>query len=270
MEECSVRILRQGIASLTFVAALACASAIPSFARPAHALSVTNYYTITDGAYTAYAPDHAVTPPKVSIFGLKTTTYVGVHFFYSGAKAKSTSFHVDFLKGATVVRRGAIHTLDNVNGEDVLDIPADLLTTAGRYKANLYINSVLAASTPFTMITTPTVGKTYMITGAQFDKFTGSQKTDPPKTSTFPANVDRVAVYFLYSAAGKKDQYWAIVYDKYGKQVHSSLKHPFQYLPSGSVALRLSADSGKYPAGAYRTDIYFDGAVIQVDNWATK
>jgi hypothetical protein len=265
-----VRTFRRGLASFTCIAILTGASVLPSHAHSARALSISNYYTITDGAYTAYTPDHAVTPPKVSVFGLKTTTYVGVHFLYNGAKAKTTSFHVDFLRGSTVVRHGAIHTLDNVNGEDVVDIPADLLTSAGAYKANLYINSVLAGSTSFTMIATPSLSKSYMITGAQFDKFNSTQKNDPPKTASFPANVDRVAVYFVYDGAKKKDQYWAIVYDKYGKQVHSSLKHPFQYLSTGSVALRLSADSGKYPAGPYRTDIYFDGAVVQVVNWSTK
>ncbi len=266
-----MRIIRQGLASLALAATLAGAFTIPSFARPARALSITGYYTITDGAYTAYTPNHAVTPPKVSTFALKGTTYVGVHFVYAGAKPKVTSFHVDFLKGSTIIRHGATHTFDNVNGEDVLDIPADLLTSVGTYRANLYINSVLAGSTPFTVIATPNIGKTYMITGKEFDNFSGdSNKADPPKTSSFPANVDRVAVYFLYDGAKAKDRYWAIVYDKYGKQVHSSLKHPFQYLGTGSVALRLSADSGKYPAGAYRTDVYFDGAVVQVANWVTK
>src|SRR5450759_4634090 len=69
-EECSVRIFRQSIASLTFVAALAGASTMPSFARPAQALTVTNYYTITDGAYTAYTTDPAVPPTHVRTFRL--------------------------------------------------------------------------------------------------------------------------------------------------------------------------------------------------------
>jgi hypothetical protein len=110
-----------------------------------------------------------------------------------------------------------------------------------------------------------------MITGKTFDIFdTKPGSPAPAKAGTFPANVTRVGIYYEYTGASGKDIYYGAVYDKLGKMVHRSLNHPFQYKPNGAVALILPADSGAYPAGSYRADIYIDGALATSVPWTAK
>src|SRR5438105_2865146 len=139
------------VAAAILITALAGVHTSSVSARHAGALAILDIYTITDGAYTAYDLSHPVTPPKVTSFPA-VVDYVGLYFHFRGATVGSTTFHVDFTQGSTVLRKGQNHTFAHVNGFDVLDLPGNKLHGVGTYQARLYVNSVLAASTTFKLV----------------------------------------------------------------------------------------------------------------------
>jgi hypothetical protein len=265
-----MRTMRHSLIALLSAGIVAAGLAPASQAHRAAAATITTIYMSTDPAYAAYDISHPVAPPQVTAFPVNVE-FLAVYFVYTGATPKHTTFRVDFTHGSTVARTGQSHTLNGSSGKFIVDLPSEGKLSKGSYQARLYLDNAPAASTTFSLVTTPTVTKGYMITGKAFDNFdTKPGSPGPVKTTSFPANVARVGIYYTYKGATAGDIYFGAVYDRSGKLVHRSHDHPFQYKPNGEIALVLPADSGSYPAGSYRSDIYVNKALVESVPWTAK
>lgn len=266
----SMRMVRLSCAALLVAGVLATEQAPALHARPLTARVITMYLS-SDAAFHTFDrnPSHAVAPPRVSKYPTGVQ-YIAAYFEYAGVSPGKTTFHVDYAQGRTVVRTGQMHTLGYGAGSQMLELPAQGYLSKGVYQAKLYVDGALATSTSFSLIRAPSITSSYMITGKEFDNFDTKSGKKPARIAGFPANVARVGIYYEYQGATDKDSYYGAVYDKNGKLVHRSHDHPYQYRPAGDLVLILPADSGAYPAGTYRTDIYINQAPVTSVTWTAK
>ncbi len=255
---------------------LAAAAVLYLFGVPvgAHAqrtsYQISASYMTTEEAFNAYNAKSTEPPPQVQAYPVGVAN-VGFYFHYSGMKANKDTFRVGFTAKNAEVRHGSLHTFDGEAGEETLAIPAATMQRLGSYKATLYIDNVAAKSAGFKVIVTPKVSKAYMITEQQWQAFGPTSKNDPPAAASFAAGVSRVGVFYSYTGMAKTDVHYVGVYNNAnGSQLHRSDDNTPQYVPSGALAILLPADAGRYPKGAYRTDLYIDHAMVKSITWAVK
>ena len=232
---------------------------------------ITSLYMTTEQAYDAYA-SNSPAAPKVTAFP-QGVDNVGVFFDYQGVRAHKTTYRVAFFQHGTEVRHGAVHTFGYANGWELLRIPADELQAMGSYKATLYVGNAATLSTAFSVIRTPTIDSAYMITAGAWNAFAADPNgaADPPRATRFPSGVASVGAYFSYSGMARADKHYVAVYDARDKQMHRSKTYGAgSYVPGGSIAIILPADSGNYPKGKYRTDLYVNGAMVKSIAWTAR
>ncbi len=261
--------MRRALRSVIAMAAIGSLVSLPARVHAQRAaIQIVSMYMTTEQAYEAYNSSNAAAPPIVEAFPQGVAS-VGFYLHYRGATVKA-SYRVGFVHNGTEVRHGALHSFDRVAGETVLSIPADALQAKGAYKATLYVNDAAIKTVGFSVITTPTIDKGYMITAKAWEAFSATSKTAPSKSTSFAAGVARVGAYFSYTGMAKADVYFVAVYDANGTRAHRSLNHTAQYVPNGAVAIILPADAGSYPRGKYRTDLYVNGAMVKSVPWSTR
>jgi hypothetical protein len=226
-------------------------------------------YLTTDQAFNAFDPSHALAPPPVTHFPLGVQ-YVAIYFSFKGAVAGKTTFHVNFLKNDTALRRGEVHPLRSVDGTYLLDLPGTGRLTAGDYQAAVYLDAHRAATTNFSIVKTPIVRSAYLIDGTAVIRFNVKHPVVPARAGSVKAGTKQVGVYVSYRAAVHGDTLAIAVYDRYGRPVASIGSTTLTHHPTGALALLLKPTSGSYPAGIYRIDIVLDGAVTRSVPWQAR
>ena len=262
--------MQRALRGFMVAAAIGSLLVLPATAHAQRAATqIVGLYMTTEEAYNAYS-NNSPAPPRVAAFP-QGVAVVGVYLHYRGAKPHKTTYRVGFRHNGAEVRHGVLHTFDYVSGETVLSIPADAMQARGAYQATLYVDGAATLTTNFSVIRTPTIDVAYMITAKAWDAYDPNGKSDPPRATSFPAGVDRVGAFFSYTGMAKADIHYVAVYDALGKQVHRSQNHDAAgYVPNGSIAIILPADSGHYPRGKYRTDLYVNGAMVKSVPWSAK
>jgi hypothetical protein len=256
------------VTALILLGAGALQSAATMRAAPAGPTISLDYLT-TDQAFAAFDPTHAYAPPAVSHFPTGVQ-YVALYFSFTGAVAHKTTFHVNFLKNNSAVRRGEIHPLDSADGTYVLDLPGTARLAPGEYQAAVYLDTHRAGTTNFWIVKTPTVRSAYLIDGTAVTKFNVKHPVAPAHAGAVKAGVKQVGIYVSYRAAVAGATLGVAVYDQYGRQVAAIGSSALVHRPTGMLALLLKPTSGSYPAGAYRIDLYMSGAVTTSIPWRAR
>ncbi len=223
-------------------------------------------YLTTDQAFNAFDPTHAYAPPAVTHFPVDVQ-YVALYFSFKGAVAHKTTFHVNFLKNDTAVRRGEVHPLASPDGTYLLDVPGTGRLAPGEYQAAVYLDSHRAETTNFWIVKTPIVRSAYLIDGTAVTGFNAKHPVAPAHAGSIKAGTRQVGIYVSYRAAVAGDTLGVAVYDRYGRQVASIGSAALVHHPTGMLALLLKPTLGSYPAGAYRIDLYMGGAVTASIPW---
>ena len=271
-----MRLLRTMLVSMLTLASLVIGGSVvaaqPLQPAPTSAMHISAFYSITGAAYKAWTTK---SPAPASTRAFSTgTTDVGYYIHYHDVVPHRTIYQVMIYdQTGAAYATGNTHTFSYDSGDLLNSFGGGGPFDDGSYRMDLLLNSVVAASSTFTVGTATVhaaqistqqmigkrINKFYAITLAAYKSWTTRSSTPAP-TQSFPKGTTDVGYYIAYQGmAAKHTSFQVVIYDQTGASYVTGSIHTFPYVRGE----QLSYFGGGTPfdRGTYRMDVIVNGVV---------